>query len=174
MSTKGFWVSAAVCATSSLGNLHSLDISFCVEDCFIQNLVVYIYIGFCVDLVSLQDLDVAHMAEEESDDSYSDGDDDAECAPEGPHDAPATAAPAAKAAPAPSEAVVNDGPRCERGMNQTSLSRRRDRAAVAVVAQLSVVGNQLFPPLRGTAAGRGKESIRANRQGVTASTAGVR
>ena len=124
-----------------------------------------------MDLVSLQDLDVAHMAEEESE-SYSD--DDEECAPEGPHDAPATAAPAAKAAPAPSEAVVNDGPRCERGMNQTSLSRRRDRAAVAVVAQLSVVGNQLFPLLRGTTAGRGKESKRADRQGVTASTAGVR
>ena len=59
-------------------------------------------------------------------------------------------------------------------MNQRSLSRRRDRAAVAVVAQLSVVGIQLFPPLRGTTAGRGKESIRADRQGVTASTAGVR
>ena len=83
-----------------------------------------------MDLVSLQDLDVAHMAEEESDDSYSDGDDDAECAPEGPHDAPATAAPAAKAAPALSEAVVNDGPRCERGNeSEKSESPARPRSS---------------------------------------------
>ena len=71
------------------------------------------------------------MAEEESDDSYSDGDDDAECAPEGPHDAPATAAPAAKAAPALSEAVVNDdGPRCERGNeSEKSESPARPRSS---------------------------------------------
>ena len=84
-------------------------------------------IGVCVDLVSLQDLDVAHMAEEESE-SYSD--DDEECAPEGPHDAPATAAPAAKAAPALSEAVVNDGPRCERGNeSEKSESPARPRSS---------------------------------------------